>query len=254
MLTHRFARLGFSTAVNLFRVIEDTADPNSNFVHHPGWKHRGYLHTDVRERLQKEVVRYIEDVNKIIQSEANPITRKGPAEVRPPVIALVRAHNSAFCMRFPHLTYRDLVEYVAGLQRSVAELQAYIMWYDRIQYGDIPASTRSFELGLQGTVAKSVAEYNTLRKLGVPVWLALPLFDADCLDGAKKVTPQPMRVEKRIGMKCRCRISCMMLTKGSLCIISRWNIIHPQWMTLPHTSLHEDTHFIWMWSTVICAH
>jgi hypothetical protein len=100
-------------------------------------------------------------------------------------------------MQFPHLTYRDLVEYVAGLQHSVAELQAHTMWYDRIQYRDIPASTRSFELGLRGTVAKSITEYNTLRKLGVPVWLALPLFDADCLDGAKKVTPQPMRVEKR---------------------------------------------------------
>lgn len=197
MPTHRFTRLGFSTAVNSFRVIEEPANPNAVFVRHPGWKHRGYLHTEIREKLQMEVVRYIELVKDIIQSEANPKTRKGPAEVRPPVIALVRAHSSVFCMRFPHLTYRDLVEYVAGLQRSVAELQAYIMWYDRIQYGDVPASTRSFELGLRGTVAQSVTDYNTLRKLGVPVWLALPSSNVALLDAAKRVTPQLISVETR---------------------------------------------------------
>jgi hypothetical protein len=197
MPTQRFARLGIPTKVISFQVIEDTTQPNSMFVRHSGWTHRGYLKTELREELQTEVVHYIDLVAAIILEEADSSTRSGPAEVRPPVIALVRAHNSAFCMRFLHLTYRDLLEYMAGLQRSVAELQAYVLWHDRIQYGNIPASTRSFELGLRGSIAQNPTDYNALRKLGVPVWLELSQADMSLFDVRKRVELMAMRVETR---------------------------------------------------------
>ncbi|KAJ6536050.1 hypothetical protein B0H19DRAFT_1270865 [Mycena capillaripes] len=167
------------------------------FVRHSGWTHRGFLKTELREELQTEVVHYIDLVEAIILKEADSSTRCGPSEVRPPVIALVRAHNSAFCMRFPHLTYRDLLEYMAGLQRSVAELQAYVLWHDRIQYGNIPASTRSFELGLRGSIAQNPTDYNALRKLGVPVWLELSQANMSLFDVTKRVELTAMRVETR---------------------------------------------------------
>ncbi|KAJ7718895.1 hypothetical protein B0H16DRAFT_1475252, partial [Mycena metata] len=126
MPTEKFNRLGFSTKINSFEIIDDIQhSEESVFVRQPGWLHRGYLRTTVRERLQRDVVDYIERVREIISRErVSPI---GTPNVKPPVIALVRAHNSAFCTRIPHLTYCDLLEYIAGLQRAVAELQAYIM-------------------------------------------------------------------------------------------------------------------------------
>lgn len=191
--TQKFHRLGLPTQINSFRIEEDPSEPNSVFVRHSGWTHRGHLNTDIREELQRDVVHYIEAVNGIIL-EGN---STAPPEVQPPVISLVRAHNSAFSMRFPHLTYRDLLEYLAGLQRSVAELQAYSLWYDRIQYGDIPASHRSFELGLRGSVARTHAEYISLRRLGVPVWLELVSTEGMTLDTVKQVQLTTLRIETR---------------------------------------------------------
>jgi hypothetical protein len=141
------------------------------------------------------VVLYINKVNRIIEKEADSSSRVGPATVCFPVIALVRAHSSAFCMRFPHLTFHDLFEYLAGLQRSVAELQAYILWYDHIQYSDILSNTRSFELGLRGSIAQSNSEYVMLRKLGIPVWLELQSMENLQLDIAKEVKLRSMHVE-----------------------------------------------------------
>ncbi|KAJ7143486.1 hypothetical protein C8R43DRAFT_1130571 [Mycena crocata] len=195
--TDRFHRLGIPTEINRFRIDEDPLKPNSVFVRHSGWMHRGHLRTEIREKLQQDVVYYIEQVKRIIQEENDASTQKGAANVRPPVIALVRAHNAAFSMRFPHLTYRDLLEYLAGLQRSVAELQAYTMWYDRIQYGDVAASTRSFELGLRGSVATSLADYNYLHRLGVPVWMEVPFSETIASQTLKETEVKLLRVERR---------------------------------------------------------
>ncbi|KAJ6617829.1 hypothetical protein B0H10DRAFT_1948014 [Mycena sp. CBHHK59/15] len=197
MPTRNFQRLGIPTQINRFRIFEEVASVDSVFVRHSGWQHRGHLRTDLREELQKDVIFYINQVDEIIRTEANSSSRLGAAEVRPPVIALVRAHNSAFCMRFPHLTYRDLLEYLAGLQRSVGELQGYSMWYDRIHYGDIPTSNRSFEMGLRGSIAESSADYDMLRKLGAPVWLELPLSHAHVLDPKKEVHLTRLSIERR---------------------------------------------------------
>ncbi|KAJ7460237.1 hypothetical protein FB451DRAFT_1500592 [Mycena latifolia] len=190
--TQKYQRLSLPTYINSFRIIEDPTEPDTVFVRQSGWRHRGYLRTEIRERLQSDVVHYIDLVSHIIPD----VSRLFPA-VRPPVIALVRAHNSAFSLRFPHLTYRDLLEYLAGLQRSVAELQAYAMWYDRAQFGDIQPSTRTFELGLRGSVALSLADYNRLRRLGVPVWLEVASSDLVTPDRRKEVKRSPLHIETR---------------------------------------------------------
>ncbi|KAF7335892.1 hypothetical protein MSAN_02326200 [Mycena sanguinolenta] len=197
MPTHNFARLGLRTKINQFRVIEDTGSPNSVFVRNSGWMHRGHLRTEIREELQQDVVHYIDLVNDIIRREADPSSRVGSEETRPPVIALVRAHNSAFCTRFAYLTFRDLLEYIAGLQRSVAELQAYSMWHDRMHYGDLPSSNRSFELGLRGSIAHTPEEYNDLKRLGVPVWLEIPSADGYGLDAGKETKVIQLQIETR---------------------------------------------------------
>ncbi|KAJ6465462.1 hypothetical protein C8R45DRAFT_939653 [Mycena sanguinolenta] len=198
MPTQRFARLGLPTMINTFRVIEDVTAPNSVFVRNSGWQHRGHLRTEIWEKLQEDVVHYIESAGRIIRNEADPSLRVGSPEARPPVIALVRAHNSAFCMRFAYLTLRDLAEYIAGLQRSVAELQAYTMWYDHMHYSDLPSSNRSFELGLRGSIARTVEEYNLLRRLGAPVWLEIEESQESLLDPKKKTRVTLLRVETRI--------------------------------------------------------
>ncbi|KAF8144562.1 hypothetical protein K438DRAFT_2029131 [Mycena galopus ATCC 62051] len=197
MPTHNWARLGVPTKINQFRVVEDARNPNSIFVRNSGWMHRGHLRTEIREELQRDVVYYIDLVNDIIRKEADPSSRVGPPEVRPPVVALVRAHNSAFCMRFAYLTFRDVLEYVAGLQRSVAELQAYSMWYDRLQYGDIPSSNRSFELGLRGSIVRTLEEYNNLKRLGVPVWLEMLSPNGSTFDARKETKAMWLQIETR---------------------------------------------------------
>ncbi|KAJ6503624.1 hypothetical protein C8R45DRAFT_1185359 [Mycena sanguinolenta] len=197
MPTHNFARLGLPTKINRFRVVEDITSPNSVFVRNSGWMHRGHLRTEIREELQQDVAHYIEHVNDIIRKEADPSSRLGSPETRPPVIALVRAHNTAFCTRFAYLTFRDLLEYIAGLQRSVAELQAYSMWYDRMHYGDLPLSNRTFELGLRGSIAQTPKEYNDLKRLGVPVWLEIASADGYVLDAGKETKMTPLHIETR---------------------------------------------------------
>ncbi|KAJ6531692.1 hypothetical protein B0H10DRAFT_1973265 [Mycena sp. CBHHK59/15] len=72
------------------------------------------------------------------------------------------------------------------------------MWYDRIHYGDIPTSNRSFEMGLRGSIAESSAGYDMLRKLGAPVWLELPLSHAHVLDPKKEVHPTRLSIERRM--------------------------------------------------------
>ncbi|KAJ7655714.1 hypothetical protein DFH06DRAFT_1200834 [Mycena polygramma] len=162
-------RLGLPVEINRYQLTLDSPD----FVRHLGWGHRGYLKTEVRETLQTDVVWYIEKVQALIlteEAEGGGIHRR--FEARPPVIAMVRAHNACFSMRFPHLTYRDLLEYLAGLQRAIAELQAYIMWYDRMYYADFPtASQNGMNTGLRGSIATDTRTYASLRSLGAPVWL-----------------------------------------------------------------------------------
>ncbi|KAJ7144540.1 hypothetical protein C8R44DRAFT_725466 [Mycena epipterygia] len=170
MPVHSFERLSLPTEINEFRPLCNSPE----FVRHNEWGHRGYLETTLREAFQRDVVWYIDTVQAIIkadESEASGMSRY--PGVRPPVIAMVRAHNAAFSLRFPHLTYRDLLEYLAGLQRAIAELQAYIMWHDRMEYAELRTGGANSGTGLRGSIAMTQKNYNSLRMLGVPVWLEL---------------------------------------------------------------------------------
>ncbi|KAJ6624021.1 hypothetical protein B0H10DRAFT_1943513 [Mycena sp. CBHHK59/15] len=216
--THNFRRIGMPTDINSFDITEDPKTPNTIFVRHPGWKHWGHLNTELREKLQQDVIFYIDQVDTIIVklSKDSPAFWSNYSHVQLPVIALVYAHNSAFCMRFPHLTYRDLLEYLAGLQRAVSELQAFIMWYDRIQYADIPSNSCGFELGLRGSIANTCEEYNLLRRLGVPVWLQLATSDLLVPDPQKETTCLSLHVETRLWSGMPVSISLKDIHKGKL--------------------------------------
>jgi hypothetical protein len=187
-------RLAMSTQINAF-----VLTPNDvRFIRHSGWPHRGYLDTIVRENLQRDVVEFIDRIQLLIatQEATGELDRLG---ARPPVIAMVRAHNACFSMRIPHLTYRDILEYLAGLQRAIAELQAYIMWYDRMQYQDlatplVPGGKR----GLRGSIALRLEDYEYLRAMGVPVWLELDQSWLGHLDVLKECSMESVNIEARL--------------------------------------------------------
>ncbi|KAK7031884.1 hypothetical protein R3P38DRAFT_3313818 [Favolaschia claudopus] len=190
MPTGSLDRLNLNVYINKFRLQDNPAA----FVRHPSWPQRGYLETTIREKLQADVVVYICQVETLIASQESSRLSESVG-VTPPVIAMVRAHNASFCMRSPHLTYRDLLEYIAGLQQSVAELQAYILWCDQMLYAELPTTVRNSETGLRGSIAVSEADYLVLRNLGVPVWLELGSENLLRVEGSKQVLLQRVSVE-----------------------------------------------------------
>ncbi|KAJ7479010.1 hypothetical protein FB451DRAFT_1172133 [Mycena latifolia] len=190
-----FERFSLPMGINRFRLGEDSPE----FARQAGWGHRGYLRTDVREGLQKDVVWYIDRIGAIVAAED--AQKDGIHErlgVKPPVIAMVRAHNACFSTRFPHLTYRDLLEYLAGLQLAIGELQAYLLWYERIQYESLPTTLPTCDSGLRGSIANTSIEYDRLRLLGVPVWWELPTSQVVHLDPAKERVLSDTGIETRL--------------------------------------------------------
>ncbi|KAJ7776601.1 hypothetical protein DFH07DRAFT_766796 [Mycena maculata] len=166
------------------------------FVRNPGWPHRGYLDTALRENFQKDVVWYIDRLRSLIAAEEAKVDSiHEDLGIKPPVIAMVRSHNACFSLRFPHLTYRDVVEYFAALQRSLAELQAYIMWHDRMEYAELPTVFSGSETGLRGAIVATLADYTHLRRLGAPVWWEFGMSDAPNLDGTKQGVMTPLAIE-----------------------------------------------------------
>ncbi|KAJ7710178.1 hypothetical protein B0H16DRAFT_1480746 [Mycena metata] len=90
---------------------------------------------------------------------------------------------------------QDVVDYIE--QHAMAELQAYLMWYDHIHFGALPRSTCSFELGLRGSIACSHADYIIPTKLGVPAWFEVPTADCGNLDAGKRTALTGLRIELR---------------------------------------------------------
>ncbi|KAJ7820523.1 hypothetical protein B0H14DRAFT_2599912 [Mycena olivaceomarginata] len=170
--------LAMCTQINTF-----VLTPNDlRFIRHSGWPH-----PRCGDRIQLLIA---------TQEATGELDHLG---ARPPVIAMVRAHNACFSMRIPHLTYRDILEYLAGLQRAIAELQAYIMWYDRMQYQDlatplVPGGKR----GLRGSIALWLEDYEYLRAMGVPVWLELDQSWLGHLDFLKECSMESVNIEAQL--------------------------------------------------------
>ncbi|KAJ6629428.1 hypothetical protein B0H10DRAFT_1939816 [Mycena sp. CBHHK59/15] len=184
--THNFRRIGMPTDINSFDITEDPKTPNTIFVHHPGWKHWGHLNTELREKLQQDVIFYIDEVDTIIVK----LSKDSPA----------------FWSNYSHVQ----------LPRVVSELQAFIMRYDRIQYANIPSNSRGFELGLRGSIANTREEYNLLRRLGVPVWLQLATSDLLVPDPQKETTCLSLHVGTRLWSGMPVSISLKDIHKGKL--------------------------------------
>ncbi|KAJ6600654.1 hypothetical protein B0H10DRAFT_1958776 [Mycena sp. CBHHK59/15] len=90
------------------------------------------------------------------------------------------------------------------------------MWYDRIQYADIPSNSRGFKLGLRGSIANTREEYNLLQRLGVPVWLQLATLDLLVPDPQKETTCLSLHVETRLWSGMPVSISLKDIHKGKL--------------------------------------
>ncbi|KAJ7160770.1 hypothetical protein C8R46DRAFT_1038007 [Mycena filopes] len=64
--------------------------------------------------------------------------------------------------------------------------------------GSVPRSSRSFELGLWGSIAKSPSEFALLSSLGAPVWWELGVSTCDGLDSNKETALTSLRIETRV--------------------------------------------------------
>ncbi|KAJ7502478.1 hypothetical protein B0H11DRAFT_2223392 [Mycena galericulata] len=139
-----------------------------SFKPNRAWPSRGTVDSLVLDAFQ-------EQLNSIYLQVTEAITRvkSRPAlsGIRLPLRAVERAYASLLALHVNFLTRRDLLEYVACLKRSIAELRGFILWADEIDcwLADSVVSTRR-SYAARGSVCEDLATYDALCRMGIPVW------------------------------------------------------------------------------------
>lgn len=102
-------------------------------------------------------------------SALNPFVDR--STTRFPLIAMQRASAAAVILGLSDLLYRDVLEYLAGLKRAVAELHGFILWHREAEARESKSICRVFVYRMRGAIVHSVDQYELLSRLGIPAWL-----------------------------------------------------------------------------------
>ncbi|KIM72797.1 hypothetical protein PILCRDRAFT_93308 [Piloderma croceum F 1598] len=94
----------------------------------------------------------------------------GFTDIQLPTEALSRQERILIYLTLSDICYRDCIEGVAALRRTISELQAFVLWYqDRHKVN----SERPFRL--RGAIVANTADYMYLFNLDIPVWMIVDL-------------------------------------------------------------------------------
>ncbi|KAJ7471246.1 hypothetical protein B0H11DRAFT_1919807 [Mycena galericulata] len=132
------------------------------------WPSRGTMEPTVLEAFQEEVNSVYCGVTKAMEFiKSNDVS----PEIRLPLCAVERAYASILALRVNFLTRRDLLEYVACLKRSVAELRGFISWVHDLDYW-LGNSVTPIKVTreVRGAVCEDLETYRLLHRLGIPAW------------------------------------------------------------------------------------
>lgn len=130
----------------------------------------GGLHKAVKDAFDDDVAFLIHQVSTAKEHAAARIFQT-PLQL--PDIAVRRANEVLVYLTLQDIYYRDCLEAVATLQRSVAELQGFVLWARYIT-NDQDAYPQSL---LRGAFVPDLHTYRFLARLSIPVWTKVNLAE-----------------------------------------------------------------------------
>ncbi|KAJ7125539.1 hypothetical protein C8R43DRAFT_1030446, partial [Mycena crocata] len=150
----------------------DSTSPH--FTPDRAWPSRGTVSANILAEFQS-------DVNAIYASTTAAFERvrshTAMTALRLPLRAVERTYASLLALRVNFLTRRDVLEYVACLKRSVAELQGFLLWAKDLEaWIDPHAARERQDYKMRGVVCEDLAIYTTLCRLGIPAWCFVSNF------------------------------------------------------------------------------
>ena len=138
---------------------------DADFYRYPSLPRRGYIKGTVVNAWKDEIYSYQRCVLRLYKE----LQSTSPGPYNAPTIAIGRAEDTLFVITHNIMSYRDAVEYTRGLQRFVAEIQAFLVWGNRIlgrSLQEAPTTRQCF----RGAYITSSTDFKYLSSLGVPVF------------------------------------------------------------------------------------
>lgn len=137
---------------------------DSDFYRYPPLPRRGRIKDTVLSVWKDEVYSYRHRVSSLYDELQSAL----PGPYKAPSIAIARAEDTLFHMTHM-MSYRDAVEYTRGLQRFVAEIQAFLIWGNDL-LGRSLKDHDPVRQCFRGAYVMSSADFGRLSSCGVPVF------------------------------------------------------------------------------------
>lgn len=172
-------------------IVRDSPSSPLQFCRHPSWPDRGYLNRELYQVIREEVFELVELVRGLIHeyedherkrvSFSRNSTLPNPFPDRSstlfPLLAMQRACAASVALGLVDLLYRDVLEYLAGLKRAIAELHGFILWHYEAEARENSSIQRVHLHRIRGAIVSNDTDYDTLNRLGIPTWMVVS-FDS----------------------------------------------------------------------------
>ncbi|KAF8549213.1 hypothetical protein OG21DRAFT_623982 [Imleria badia] len=137
----------------------------SDFYRYPSLPRRGYIKETVVSMWKDEIYSYRPHILRLYDE----LQSANPGPYKAPTIAVGRAEDTLFIITHNSMSYRDAVEYARGLQRFVAEIQAFLIWGNKI-LGHSLKDNEPARQCFRGAYVTSSTDFKYLSSCGVPVF------------------------------------------------------------------------------------
>ncbi|KAI9569286.1 hypothetical protein HD554DRAFT_599694 [Boletus coccyginus] len=147
---------------------------DSDFYRYPPLPRRGHIKETVVSAWKDEIDSYRCRVLHLYGE----LQTAHPGPYKAPTIAIGRAEDTIFIITHNIMSYRDAVEYTRGLQRFVAEIQAFIIWGNNI-LGRSLMDHQPVRQCFRGAYVTSSTDFEYLSSFGVPVFYLTALSSSE---------------------------------------------------------------------------
>jgi len=147
---------------------------DSDFYRYPPLPRRGYIKQTVVDTWKKEIYSYRRRVLRLYDE----LKTTHPGSYKVPTIAIGRAEDTLFIITHNIMSFRDAVEYTRGLQRFVAEIQAFLIWGNNI-LGRSLKDNEPLRQCFRGAYVTSSTDFEYLSSCGVPVFCLTGLSSSE---------------------------------------------------------------------------
>lgn len=146
--------------ISSFRLDDLSSNPDHYFIPNRSWPSRGRFNMEIFETFQSDLNNIFYQVKQEMDAIRSDETL---SHIRQPLRAVERAYSSALGLRVNFSTLYDIKQYLACLQRSVAELQGFLLWRrDEYAWASDTITLGSNPNHCRGAVATTGSEYRFL--------------------------------------------------------------------------------------------